>query len=251
MKVDATVDPSVEAAANGQSSFGLSGLGYVNGGGRLDHPNQWVNENIPLFKEAEIPRVIPNKTSLPSADYKQNTQQLFEFNARKKSPSAADAKDGRITTGPNFGISDSEWDPKEEEKETAQQRKEKTRNAAVVTNSKTVEIPQRPKSANPTSRGVTNLNLQRPLAEGTEGANKQTFEFVSPQVYATTNVADGTNAEAIVAAGVEDNTNNTTTAPALPRTREEALKYRAAARSSKELALKEKVFMRELKKMQV
>ena len=210
------------------SSFGLSGVGYVTGGGLQKHPNLWVNENISALAEADIPKTIPNKKPLGKKEYRNNTQKLFEFHDRNLLfPSEKDPfseGDGHIPVIEHLG---------------SPSRPVPTLRSDRRDNSKaTVRIPQRPKSANPISQGVSRSASSRPAG----------VDDLEAAVNASLNIS----AEVVAGAGNaytrKPTDNEKTSKP--KRTREEELHQIAAARSSKEQDLKEKVLMKELKRLQ-
>lgn len=202
--------PSPMQSAEARTSFGLAGMGYVGNGQLKQHPNQWVNEDILPIPEAEVPRVIPNKTAIHHTDFRSGTNKLFEFNKRN----AAEVE--QAGSGNHFGNAG--------EAMSAQ-------NEALSPPRRTTAVPARPRSANPAGRGVTNplkSGIKQTLAEALGG------EFVFPGEDAT---AGGDAGKVAAKSPVK-------------RTREEELRHIAAAKSAKEMSLKEKVLMKELKRLQ-
>jgi hypothetical protein len=204
-----------------QSSFGLSGVGYAAGGGLQARPNAWVNDQIPAVAEADVPRKIANKQPLHRTDHRSHTSKLFDFHERQQfTPEVDILNDGHVTLG--------------------------------AIDHRTVNIPQRPKSANPTSRGISSKLTAR--------ATAGTAKFATAEAEVHAKLDDG-DASALrqgvsdigalhISGGVPPVGGAGTAANTVKRTREEELQHIAAARSNKEMSLKEKVLMKELKRLQ-
>ena len=211
--------PSHSPTAAERGGFGLSGMGYVGNGQLQQHPNQWVNEHIPVIPEAEVPRVIPNKHAVHHVDYRAGTNKLFEFNKKALAPEIEHAQGGN-----HFGnVGD----------QMAAQNEALSPPRRVA---KTTTVPQRPRSANATAgRGVTN-----PHKVGQKSLAEVLNEFPLP-------VGDGPDA-----ANTEDAKQGTKSKliDHTKRSREEQLAHIAAAKSAKELSLQEKVLQKELKRLQ-
>lgn len=227
-----------------QSSFGLSGVGYTVGGGLQAHPNLWVNEHIPAVAEADVPRKVPHKQPLHKTEHRHNTQKLFEYHERHLTHNSAGGDPSNEGADRFFKgdfmlgatIPAKESNPKKE--------------------AKTVQIPQRPRSANPTSRGIS-----KPVAAGSNRPVSSGAGVMMPAEAEMLVKLDEDTRGGPAGAGDPDTLNIAGGAPPIgvakagaaysgKRTREEELKHIAAARSAKEVALKEKVLMKELKRLQ-
>jgi hypothetical protein len=209
------------AHTTAHSSFGLAGVGYVTGGGLQKHENLWVNEHIPALADADIPLKLASKPKLPKTEYRKQTEDLFGFHDRtmKDGEESFDYKSGNIRVMDfRLGGEDGEQAAK----------------------AQTERIPQRPRSANPTSRGVAN-----PLRHA-EDAAAHAGAIFSSKSGAVKEAADLN----IAGAPPPAYDGGAKTGKPARRTREEELQHIAAARSNKELSLKEKVLMKELKRLQ-
>lgn len=201
-----------------RGGFGLSGMGYVGNGQLQQHANQWVNEDIPVIPEAEVPRVIPNKHPIHHVDYRTNTTKLFEFNKKALAPEIEHAQGGN-----HFGSAGDQM-AAQNEALSPPRRVTKT----------TTAVPQRPRSANATAgRGVVNPH---------KAGQKTLGEVLKDFPLQAGDEPDNENAE---------HTKQGTRPMEHPkRTREEQLAHIAAAKSAKELSLQEKVLQKELKRLQ-
>lgn len=268
------IEDSHTNAINTTTSFGLSGVGYVSGGGGLaQHANQWVNEEIPVFSDSEQPKKPINKHSLHTKqrESRQETQKLFDYHERQLDPMLFSPDEGKNKQLLNFMLGTYTHD----------QQGSSGNNNDMYEN-RTNRIKQRPKSANPTSRGVNNprhhSNSSSNNHNSADTSNRHHTTDIDTILKLDNNKAEkkelsilnieGTTPPVVQSSHIEGHTNtkkpSSTTTNAPPpttttsassnnkkkKTREEELHHIATAQSNKEMQLKEKVLMRELKRLQ-